>query len=80
MDSAGHPVFADGAGGDAQYGRLVVAEVGADLAGEQRMLPGEVAGDDQHGFRGVEILEGGELAGLAAQRVEVSVTTSPARW
>jgi hypothetical protein len=34
------------------------------------MLLREVAGDDQHGFRGVEIFEGGKLAGLAAQRVD----------
>ena len=59
--------------------RLVMAVVGADLEGEQRMLEREIGAEDQEGFAIVEIGDGGQLAGLAAQRIE-QVATSPVRW
>ena len=58
--AAGHRV---GVGG-------VMAEVGADLEGEKRMLFGQVRADDQRRLGGVDVGHGCQRGGLAADGVQ----------
>ncbi len=58
--------------------RIVVALVGANLEGEERMFQRQVGADDQESFALVEILRRGELAPVPLS-ASISVTTSPVR-
>ena len=51
-----------GLGGGHVDVRLMMAVIGADLEGEQRMFERQVGAEDQEGFAVVEIGYGGQLA------------------
>ena len=63
-------IFAHRAGRHRVNVRAVMPDIGARLVGEERMLLRKIAADDQHRFRGVQIVGRRQRVVPAGERIE----------